>query len=225
VLATKFGHDMGDGVKARGAPEYVRRAVEASLRRLRTDCVDLLYYHAPDGVTPIAETVGAMAELVQAGKTRAIGVSGFGVEQLDEAARTAEIAALQNEYSLLVRDAERDVLPRCLELGVGFVPFYPLARGLLTGKYRRGERPPEGTRLAEMPEELTDAAFDVVERLEDFARIRGRTLLELAIAGLASRPGIASVIAGATSAEQVRANAAAGEWRLTEEELTALAAV
>jgi aryl-alcohol dehydrogenase-like predicted oxidoreductase len=216
---------MGDGVKARGAPEYVRRAVEASLRRLRTDCVDLLYYHAPDGVTPIAETVGAMAELVQAGKTRAIGVSGFGVEQLDEAARTAEIAALQNEYSLLVRDAERDVLPRCLELGVGFVPFYPLARGLLTGKYRRGERPPEGTRLAEMPEELTDAAFDVVERLEDFARIRGRTLLELAIAGLASRPGIASVIAGATSAEQVRANAAAGEWRLTEEELTALAAV
>ena len=225
MLATKFGHDMGDGVKARGAPEYVRRAVEASLRRLRTDCVDLLYYHAPDGVTPIAETVGAMAELVQAGKTRAIGVSGFGVEQLDEAARTAEIAALQNEYSLLVRDAERDVLPRCLELGVGFVPFYPLARGLLTGKYRRGERPPEGTRLAEMPEELTDAAFDVVERLEDFARIRGRTLLELAIAGLASRPGIASVIAGATSAEQVRANAAAGEWRLTEEELTALAAV
>jgi len=227
VLATKFGHDMGDGVEARGAPENVRRALDASLARLETDRVDLLYYHAPDGVTPIAETVGAMAELVASGKTRAIGVSNFTTEQLDEAARTAEIAALQNEYSLLARDAERDVLPRCRELGIGFVPYYPLASGLLTGKYRRDEPRPEGTRLADetwaTPRVSIElATFDKVERLEEFARRRGRTLLELAIAGLASQPEVASVIAGATTAEQVRANAAAGEWRLTEEELAAL---
>ena len=148
VLATKFGHDMADGVEARGAPAYVRRALDASLGRLQTDYVDLLYYHWPDGVTPIAETVGAMAELVREGKIRAIGISNVTVEQLGEAAATADIHAVQNEYSLLDRRAEQDVLPRCLELGVGFVPYYPLASGLLTGKYRFDEAAPAGTRWA-----------------------------------------------------------------------------
>lgn len=224
VLATKFGHDMGDEVEARGAPDYARRAADASLERLQTDYVDLLYYHRPDGVTPIGETVAAMTELVQAGKARALGVSNLTVEQFDEAASAGEIAALQNRYSLLEPGAESDVLPRCRALGIAFVPYFPLASGLLTGKYRRGEPPPENTRLAGRPETLTDEAFDVVERLEDFARARGRTLLELAIAGLASQPGVASVIAGATSAEQVRANAAAGEWQLTEDDLAQLPA-
>jgi aryl-alcohol dehydrogenase-like predicted oxidoreductase len=203
----------------------VRRAVEASLERLRTDHVDLLYYHRPDRVTPIEETVGAMMELVDEGKARAIGVSNFTVEQLDEAVRTGEIAALQNEYSLLERDAERAVLPRCRELSVGFVPYFPLASGLLTGKYRRGEPPPEGTRLAARPEVLRDEAFDRIEALEAFARERGLSLLELSIAALASTPGVVSVIAGATTPDQVRANAAAAERRLTAEDLDALARV
>jgi aryl-alcohol dehydrogenase-like predicted oxidoreductase len=235
VLATKFGHDMGDGVLRRGAPEYVRHAVDASLARLETDYVDLLYYHWPDGVTPIAETVGAMSALVQEGKARSIGVSNFTVEHLDQADRAAAIAALQNEYSLLARDAEHDVLPRCRESGIGFVPYYPLAAGLLTGKYRHGEPPPEGTRWAgsDLLEEktwltpcvaATRATFDRIERLEAFAQYRGHTLVELAIAELASQPGVASVIAGATSAEQVRENAAASTWQLTMDELAQLPA-
>ncbi len=234
VLATKFGHDMGDGVEARGARAYLRSAFEASLARLQTGHVDLLYYHQPDGVTPIAETVGAMAELVAEGKTRAIGVSNFGVEQLDEAAHTAEIAALQNEYSLLASEPGRELLPRCRELGVGFVPYYPLASGLLTGKYRRGEPPPEGARLAgdvleaegwATPQvSIAGGTYDEIEWLEAFATERSRTLLELAIAALASQAGISSVIAGATSPEQVRANAAAAEWQLTADELSQLEA-
>jgi len=232
VLATKFGHDMGDGTGPHGAPQYVRSALEASLERLQTDHVDLLYYHWPDGVTPIAETVGAMTELVLDGKTLAIGVSNVTLEQLEEAARTARIAAVQNEYSLLAREPERDLLPRCRELGIGFVPYYPLAAGLLTGKYRRGRPPPEGTRWAgsdaldddwvtpQVP--TSQETFDAVARLAAFARERGRTLVELAVAGIASRPGVASVIAGATSAEQVRANAAAGDWQLTPDELAQL---
>ncbi len=148
VLATKFGGDMGDGTTARGAPGYVRRALDASLARLRTDHVDLLYYHFADGVTPLAETLTAMAELVAEGKVRALGVSNLDVAQLDEAARAAPIAALQNEYSLLARGAEHDVLPRCRELGIGFVPYYPLAAGLLTGKYRHAQVPPAGSRWA-----------------------------------------------------------------------------
>jgi len=233
ALATKFGHDMGDGLEARGAPQHVRKALDASLERLEMDHVDLLYYHSPDGVTPISETVGAMDELAQEGKARAIGVSNVTLEQLEDAARTARITALQNEYSLLARESEHDVLPRCRELGVGFVPYYPLAAGLLTGKYRRGEPPPPGTRWAGSDVFAADdwvtprvstaqGTFDAVARLEAFARGRGRPLLELAIAGVASRPGVTSVIAGATSAEQVRANAAAGEWRLTPDELAQL---
>jgi aryl-alcohol dehydrogenase-like predicted oxidoreductase len=233
VLATKFGHDMGDGSTARGAPAYVRAALDASLARLETDRVDLLYYHAPDGITPIAETLGAMAELVSAGKVRAIGVSNVTLEQLNEAAQAAPVAALQNEYSLLERGAERDALPRCRELGIAFVPYYPLAGGLLTGKYRRGAPPPDDARWGgggpltaetrvSRGVSAAPATFAAIERLEATAREHGQTLLELSIAALASQPGVASVLAGATSPEQVRANAAAGAWELTPDELARL---
>jgi aryl-alcohol dehydrogenase-like predicted oxidoreductase len=218
VLATKFG--MGED--GRGSQDYVRRAIAASLERLATGYVDLYYYHQPDGETPIAETIGAMMELVDAGTVRAIGVSNFSVEQLDEAVEAGPIAALQNRYSLLERAAEKDVLPRCRELGVSFIPYFPLASGLLTGKYQRGEPPPSGSRLESRREALSDEAFDRVERLEEFASARGRTLLELAIAGLASRPAVVSVIAGATTPEQVRENAAAADWELSEGELDEL---
>ena len=223
VLATKFGNDMGDGETARGSREYLRSAVDASLGRLRTDRIDLLYYHRPDGVTPISETIGAMAELVDEGKVVAVGVSNFDVGQLDEAVEAGEIAALQNEYSLLEREAEGDVLPRCRELGVGFVPYFPLASGMLTGKYRRGEPAPEGSRLAGRSHLLTDERFDEVEAFEEFARERGHSLLELAIGALAAQPGVASVIAGAMSPEQVRANAATAGWELAPEDAEALA--
>jgi aryl-alcohol dehydrogenase-like predicted oxidoreductase len=218
VLATKFG--MADD--GNGSGDYVRRAIAASLERLRTDHVDLYYYHRPDGVTPIAETVRAMVELVEEGSVRAIGVSNFTAEQLDEAVEAGPIAALQNRYSLLERGAEQDVLPRCRELGVSFVPYFPLASGLLSGKYRRGEAPPPGSRLERRRDALSDEAFDRIELLQEFAEARGRSLLELAIAGLASQPAIASVIAGATSPEQVRANAAAAEWELSGDELEEL---
>ena len=220
VLATKFGMGPDEGM-ARGSREYMRHALAASLERLRTDYVDVYYYHQPDE-TPVAETIGAMRELVEEGRVRAIGVSNFSVEQLDEAVAAGPVAALQNHYNLLEREAEADVLPRCAELGVGFVPYFPLASGLLTGKYRRGEPPPQGTRLSGRSEALSDSAFDRIEALEAFAQERGHTLLELAIAGLASQPGVASVIAGATAPEQVRANAAAADWELSADDLAAL---
>jgi len=218
VLATKFG--MADD--GSGSRDYVRRAIASSLERLRTDHVDLYYYHRPDGVTPIAVTVRAMLELVEEGSVGAVGVSNFTVEQLDQAVEAGPIAALQNRYNLLERAAEEDVLPRCLELGVSFVPYFPLASGLLTGKYRRGQPPPPGSRLENRPRVLTDEAFDRVERLEQFAEARGRSLLELAIAGLASQPAIPAVIAGATTPEQVRANAAVADWDLSGNELDEL---
>jgi aryl-alcohol dehydrogenase-like predicted oxidoreductase len=216
VVATKFG--MGEG--GNGSPAYVRRAIDASLERLRTDYVDLFYYHRPDGVTPIAETVGAMHELVDAGKVRYLGVSNVDAARLREAATAAPIAVVQNEYSLLERAAEAEVLPLCEELGVGFVPYFPLASGLLTGKYRRGEPPPAGTRLA--GREIDDETFDRLDELERLAAGRGLTMLELAIGALVSQPAVVSVIAGATMPEQVRANAAAANARLTSEELAAI---
>ena len=221
VLATKFGMGPDEGM-ARGSREYMRHALAASLERLRTDYVDVYYYHQPDETTPVAETIGAMRELVEEGRVRAIGVSNFSVEQLDEAVAAGPVAALQNHYNLLEREAEADVLPRCAELGVGFVPYFPLASGLLTGKYRRGEPPPQGTRLSGRSEALSDSAFDRIEALEAFAQDRGHTLLELAIAGLASQLGVVSVIAGATAPEQVRANAAAADWELSADDLGAL---
>jgi aryl-alcohol dehydrogenase-like predicted oxidoreductase len=205
-----------------GSPASVHRAIEASLERLQTDRVDLYYYHRPDGKTPISETVGAMQKLVAAGKVGSLGVSNVDPAQLREAAETAPILAVQNEYSLLARSAAADVLPAARELDVGFVPYFPLAHGLLTGKYRRGEPAPEGTRLHDRPELLTDERFDTIEALEAFASARGRSLLELAIAGLLSEPGVLSVIAGATRPEQVRANAAAAEWRLNAADLADL---
>ena len=215
-LATKFG--MGEG--GNGTPEFVHQAIDASLASLRTDHVDLFYYHRPDGVTPIAETVGAMHELVGAGKVRHLGVSNVDAAQLREAAATAPIAVVQNRYSLLYREAEQEVLPACAELGVGFVPYFPLASGLLTGKYRRGEPAPSGTRLAD--QEIDDETFDRIEALERFASDHRHSLLELAIGSLASRPEVASVIVGATSPEQVRTNAAAASWQLSPEELAAI---
>jgi len=218
VLATKFGMAQGGG----GTREYVRRAIDASLERLQTDYVDLYYYHRPDGVTPIAETTRAIAELVDEGKVRHIGISNVDATQVAEAAAAGNLAAVQNEYSLLNRSAEGDVLPRCVELGVGFVPYFPLAHGLLTGKYRKAEPPPQGSRLEGSKDRLTDEALERVDRLERFASEHGHSLLELAIGALASEPGVVSVIAGATKPEQVRANAAAGGWELGAAERDAL---
>jgi aryl-alcohol dehydrogenase-like predicted oxidoreductase len=226
VLATKFGHDLGDGETARGARPYIRRAIDASLRRLRTDRVDLYQYHRPDGVTPLEETLGALEELVQEGKVRAIGSSNFTAAMVEEAHGIAAargqtpFASEQSQYSWLRREAEEELLPTCARLGLGFIPYFPLASGLLTGKYRKGEPAPEGTRLH--GRELDEADLDRVERLQAFADERGVGLLDVAIGGLAAQPGVASVIAGATKPEQVRANAAAGAWRPSGDDLAAL---
>jgi aryl-alcohol dehydrogenase-like predicted oxidoreductase len=226
VLATKFGSDLGDGETARGSRPYIRKAVEASLGRLQTDWIDLYQYHRPDGVTPIEETLGALDELVQEGKVRAIGSSNFTAPMVEEARTAAEdrgltpFASEQSEYSWLRRDAEGELLPACERLGIDFIPYFPLASGLLTGKYRRGEPAPEGARL--QGRRIDDADYDRIERLEAFARDRGGSLLEVAIGGLAAMPGVVSVIAGATRPEQVRANAEAGNWEPSADELAAL---
>ena len=221
VVATKFGWAPGD--LPGGSPERVRRAIDASLERLGTDVIDLCYYHRPDGVTPLSETLGAMQELVAAGKVRRLGLSNVDVDLLEEAAATGvEVVAVQNRYSLVHRDDEAGVLPFCREHEIGYVPYFPLESGLLTGKYRRGEPAPEGSRLA--AGDVRDEQFDEVERLEERAEALGCSLLELAIGGLASIDGIASVIAGATTPEQVRANAAAGSWRPSAAELESLLA-
>lgn len=225
VLATKFGQDAsvpGPG----GSREHLRAAIDASLERLGTTMVDLYYYHRPDRVTPLAETLGVMQEIVDEGKVRWLGLSNVTAAQLREAAGTGiTVVAVQNYYSLLHRADDADVLPLCRELGIGYVPYFPLESGLLTGKYRRGEPAPPGTRLAGGDERLSDERLRRVESLEAFAAERGHTVLELAISALASTPGIASVIAGATSVDQVRANAAAGGWELDPSELEALVPV
>ncbi|MFZ0040201.1 MAG: aldo/keto reductase [Solirubrobacteraceae bacterium] len=228
VLATKFGMDMGDGKGPRGSRDYILDAAEASLRRLRTDVIDFYWYHRPDGETPIAETLGALNELVQAGKVRAIGASNFDAEQLraaDAAAREnglTPFTAVQNEYSLLVRDPERDVLPVCRELGLSFVPYFPLASGLLTGKYRRGEAGPEGARLSGRDEIATDAQFEQIDALQRFAEGRDIPLTDVAIGALLVDETVASVIAGATKPEQVASNAAAARWQPSDDDLSAL---
>jgi aryl-alcohol dehydrogenase-like predicted oxidoreductase len=231
VLATKFGMDMGDGTVARGSRAYIRRAVEASLRRLRTDYIDLYQYHHPDGLTPLEETLATLNDLVTEGKVRYIGSSNFTGWQIADAdwiARTqhqARFVSAQNHYSLLHRDAEREVIPSCVKRGVGVLPYFPLANGLLTGKYRRGQAPPGGTRLAGHESELTGDVFDKLDALERFSEKRGHSLLDVAVAGLAAMPAVASVIAGATKPEQVQANVTAGEWELSPDELTRLRSI
>jgi aryl-alcohol dehydrogenase-like predicted oxidoreductase len=223
-----------DDVRRGARPEYIRQAAEESLRRLNTHYIDLYQLHEPDPEVPIAETLGALQELVQAGKVREIGCSNFSPAQLREADTTAadhklaRFVSVQNEYSLLHREPEAEMLAECERLGVAFIPYFPLASGLLTGKYHRGEAAPAGSRLAQnerYAELLTDQNLTRVEALRDFARSRQHTLLELAFSWLLARPAVASVIAGATRPEQVRSNAAAAGWRLSPEELAAVAAI
>lgn len=222
VVATKFGMDMqgvnGDDGGRRGTPEYVRTAIEASLRRLGTDHVDLYQLHTPDPSTPVEETLGALHELVQEGKVRAIGCSNFQAWQLVDAAwqaRTRDLtsfATAQNEYSLYNPAAEVELTPASAALGVGILPYFPLAYGLLTGKYSRGEAAPAGSRLEQQEQRLAEADWDRVDALQRIADGAGASLLELAIGGLASRPQVSSVIAGISRPQQVAVNAAAARW-------------
>ncbi len=237
LIATKFGSDAsargnGNGADwdARGSRRYVRKAVEASLRRLRTDWIDLYQIHRPDPLTPIEETLDALSDLVREGKVRYVGHSnftGFQIAHAEWTARTTgsvRFVSAQNSYSWLDRAVEADVVPALQEYGIGMLPYFPLASGLLTGKYRRGEAPPKGSRIEAwgMGSALTDRAFDVIEKLEAYAAERGVTLLDVAMGGLAAQPTVSSVIAGATTPEQVRANVAAGSWTPTAEDLSAL---
>jgi aryl-alcohol dehydrogenase-like predicted oxidoreductase len=236
VLATKFGyayHEMPypAGVGAKGSRSYIRYAVEQSLRRLRTDHIDLYQQHSPDPTTPIEETLAALDELVHEGKVRHIGHSNFDGQQMRAAAKAAAdggwtpFASAQNEYSLLARDAEREVLPVAAELGLGVLPYFPLAKGLLTGKVTRAGGIPSGSRLAGQADYVTDAGLDKVEALTAWAADHGRTVLDVAIGALLATAPIASVIAGATRPEQVVANVAAGQWQPTAAELAQIRAL
>lgn len=234
LIATKFGSPMADdGQSQGGSGRWIRQAVEDSLRRLGTDRIDLYQLHSPDANTPQEETLAALDELVRAGKLREIGCSNFGSTLIDEAQSVskdkelARYASVQNNYSLLERGVEKKVLPACERHGMGFLPYFPLASGLLTGKYRSPDDLPEGTRLATMAQAMPDRAkqvlsdenFAIVGKLRAFAEEKGHTLLELAMSWLASRPVVASVIAGATNADQVKANVASVGWKMTDEEM------
>ncbi|MFG2129209.1 aldo/keto reductase [Streptomyces sp. NPDC048751] len=223
VLATKFGMEMGpeaDSYGRRGARPYIRYAVEASLRRLGTDRIDLYQYHEPDGVTPLDETVAALLELVDEGKIGHLGCSNLPAEEL-----TGAFVSAQARYHLLDRSAENDLIPACLRHGVGLLPYYPLANGLLSGKYRRGEAPPPGSRLTWRQGWLTDAALDRVEALTAYGAERGLTLLQVAVGALAALPAVGSVICGAMTPGQVTANAAAADWSPSPADLAALDAI
>jgi aryl-alcohol dehydrogenase-like predicted oxidoreductase len=234
VLTTKFGMDMaganGPDWGALGARRYIHRAVESSLRRLGTDYLDLYQMHEPDPATPIDETLSTLDDLVRAGKVRYLGNSNFAGWQIADAAWTAKaghhapFVSAQNQYNLLAREVEKEVIPACLRFGLGMLPFFPLASGLLTGKYQRDTPPPAGTRLAgeRYRDRLTSAPWDKVEALQGFARERGLSLLDVAIGGLAAKPAVASVIAGATTPDQVAANVAAGAWLPTDTDLAEL---
>ena len=235
VLATKFGHqgaDMGYGpaAGAKGGRGYIKVAVEKSLTRLKTDYIDLYQLHTPDPVTPIDETLAALDDLVKEGKVRYIGHSNLVGWQIADAAHAAAgggrapFISAQNHWSLLERGAEREVVPAALHFGVGVLPFFPLANGLLTGKVRKGQDIPANSRLAEPRRAgyVTDAKLDKVEALVAWGEAHGVSILEIAIGGLAAQPGCSSVIAGATSPEQVKANAAAGRWEPTTEQLEAI---
>lgn len=237
VIATKFGSDVrrrgndnGEDWGARGSRRYIRRAVESSLRRLRTDWIDLYQLHRPDDATPIEETLSALTDLVREGKVRYLGSSNFTGWQVADAEWTARsrnlerFVSAQNEYNWLERGVEEDLAPALEQYGIGLLPYYPLANGLLTGKYRRGEPPADGTRIKDWGREasLTDETFDVLEALEAFAKSRGVELIDVAIGGLAAQPAVASVIAGATSSAQVTRNVAAGDWEPSLEDLAEL---
>jgi len=228
VLATKFGMRIGDDERRKGGSRrWIMRAVEDSLRRLGTDWIDLYQFHAPDPDTPIEETLRALDDLVTQGKVRYIGNSNFTGWQIADAdwaaAGATRFVSAQNQFSLLERKVEFEVLPACEHFGLGFLPFFPLASGLLSGKYKRGEKPPEGTRLAAWGSRgaaaLSDRNFDRVEKLTAWAEARGHTLLELAFAWLLGHEVVSSVIAGATSPGQVTANAATAGWALTPDEV------
>jgi aryl-alcohol dehydrogenase-like predicted oxidoreductase len=229
VLATKFGGRM-EG-RGGGSRDHIRKAVEVSLRRLRTDWIDVYQYHVPDGMTPFEETFGALDELVREGKVRFVGHSNLEaaqVEEVDALTRERGLArpvSAQNQYSLLRREAEEELLPTCERLGLGVLPYFPLGSGLLTGKYKRSAPRPEGTRLSSRDEVFTDDKWDRIEALEEYAAERNVTLLDVAVGGLLAQPAIASVIAGATKPEQVRANVAAGEWEPSADDLAALNAL
>jgi aryl-alcohol dehydrogenase-like predicted oxidoreductase len=231
IVATKFGMKMPDGGHG-GRPEYVGQAADASLRRLGTDYIDLYQMHQPDPETPIADTLGALNELVKAGKVREIGCSNFSAAQLREAAEAAPPGAarfrsVQNQYSLYYREPEAEVLPECARLGMAFLPYFPLANGLLTGKYRPGQPPPPGSRgeAGFGPNVFSEKNLRWAEALRQWAERHGHTLLELAIGWLLAQPTVASVIAGARTSEQMRANAAAGAWKLSGAELGEIEAI
>ena len=230
IVATKFGIPLDEQRKGGAKAEYIRRAVEDSLQRLGTDYIDLYQLHRPDPEVPIADTLGALDELKRAGKLREIGCSNFSVEQLREAEGAvqrgaARFVSVQNEYSLLKRDPERGVLAECAARGIGFLPYFPLASGLLTGKYAHGAAPPPASaRLADASAPMgsrfrSERNVQIAEELGRFASGRGHSLLELAFSWLLAQPAVSSVIAGATSAEQIHANAAAAAWRLSSDEL------
>jgi len=237
VVVTKFGLPIPDAPDLPGgSAKYVEWAVDGSLQRLRTDCIDVYMYHRPDGVTPLTETVGALGELARAGKIRYAGLSNVDADQVEEAAAFAQregvpLVAIENRYSLVRRAAEADLLPLCHRLGLGFLPYYPLESGLLTGKYRRDQPPPPASRFETRPgiwspdRWLNDQMFDRTEALERFAAERGLSLLQVALGGTAAMPAVTSVIAGATKAGQVEANVAAVEWTPSGEDLAALRAL
>jgi aryl-alcohol dehydrogenase-like predicted oxidoreductase len=234
IVATKVGSHMGEGPYNAGASRrHIRNGVEASLRRLGTDWIDLYQIHVPDADTPIEETLSALDDLVREGKVRYIGCSNFSGWQIADADWTSYIhhfsrfISAQNEYSLLNRGAEAEVAPACEHFGLGLIPYFPLMRGLLTGRYRRGETPPEGARLSgEAGDEfLTDENFDIVEGLSAYARHKGTDLLGVAIGGLLAQPAVVSVIAGASQPEQVLANIEAAEWVPSPEDLEELDAI
>jgi aryl-alcohol dehydrogenase-like predicted oxidoreductase len=229
IIATKFGMEMGKDQQG-ASPRYVHKAIEASLRRLRTDRVDLYQLHQPDPKTPIADTLGALDELVRNGKVREIGCSNFSVEQIREATKAAKgvrFVGVQNEFSLFHREPEKGVLQECEKQDMAFLPYFPLANGLLTGKYRVGTKPPEGSRAAEGfgPKIFTKTNLEIVEALIKFAGARNHTILELAFAWLLSHKPVASVIAGASKPEQVRANASSASWQLSSDDLREIDAI
>ena len=235
VVATKFASPMGEGPHTSGGSrKYIMSAVDASLKRMGVDYFDLYQIHRPDAKTPMEETMRALDDLVRVGKVRYLGNSNFAGWQISHADHIAQrehltaFISAQNEYSLLNRSIEREVVPASEAFGLGILPFFPLASGLLTGKYRRGEAPPEGARLSAeswAQRSLTDSNFDAVEKLEEYAQAHGHTLLELAFSWLASKPYVGSVIAGATKPEQVAANAAAASWKLSAEEMADVDAI